>query len=127
MDLLLDTHVFLWWDAGDSRLAAAARSAIADPGNRVFVSAASVWEIAIKSARGKLKFAGSPTAAITGNGFLPLSISPTHAEAAGTLPWHHGDPFDRMLVAQSLAQSMVLVHADRAIAGYTAVGQLWAR
>lgn len=127
MDLLLDTHIFLWWDVGDTRLGAAARTTIADPGNRVFVSAASIWEIAIKSARGKLTFAGSPTAAITANGFLPLAISPLHAEAAGALSWSHGDPFDRMLVAQSVAQSLVLVHADAAIRSYTGVGQLWAR
>ena len=127
MDLLLDTHVFLWWDGGDARLGEAARRAITDPRSRVFVSAASVWEIAIESARGKLRFTGSPAAAIDANGFLPLAISPAHAEAAGTLAWNHTDPFDRMLVAQSLAQPLVLVHADAAIGSYKPVGQLWAR
>lgn len=126
MDLLLDTHVFLWWDVGDPRLGGGARAAVTDPANRVFVSAASVWEIAIKSARGKLAFRGSPTGAIAGNGFLPLAISPAHAEAAGTLGWMHPDPFDRMLVAQAIAQSLVLVHADAVIRGYAGVTQLWA-
>jgi PIN domain nuclease of toxin-antitoxin system len=126
LDLLLDTHVFLWWDLGDARLGATARADIADPANRIFVSAASVWEIAIKSARGKLVFSGSPAAAIDSNGFVPLAISPAHAEVAGSLDWSHADPFDRMLVAQSLALPAVLVHADQAIRTHAAVTQLWA-
>jgi PIN domain nuclease of toxin-antitoxin system len=126
MDLLLDTHVFLWWDGDDRRLGAPARIAIADPANRVFVSAASVWEIAIKRARGKLRLTGSPVAAISRNGFLPLAITPEHAEAVDGLRWDHTDPFDRMLVVQSRIQSLVLVHADPRIREYRGVTQLWA-
>jgi PIN domain nuclease of toxin-antitoxin system len=126
MDLLLDTHVFLWWDGADHRLGKSAQTAIADPANKVFISAASVWEIAIKRARGKLRFTGSAQAAIARNGFFPLSIAPAHAEAAGATPWDHADPFDRMLVAQSIAQSLVLVHADQRIRDYDGVSQLWA-
>lgn len=127
MDLLLDTHAFLWWDADDPQLGAEARSAIGDMSNRVFVSAATSWEITIKKRKGKLSFSGSPSKAILENRFLPLPIDPLHAEAAGNLEWNHPDPFDRVLVAQAQSQRMVLVHADNAIAGFRTVSQLWAR
>lgn len=127
MDLLLDTSVLLWWDSGAAELTAASRAAIADPSNNIYVSAASIWEIAIKSAKGKLRFAGRPSDAIKSNGFLPLDIAPSHAELAGALDWAHPDPFDRMLVAQAASGGMVLLHADSAIAAYKAVPQLWAR
>lgn len=127
MDLLLDTHIFLWWDRRDPQLSTAVQAAIADPRNRVFISAASVWEIAIKSAKGKLTYSGSPCAAIGANGFLALPIAPDHAEQAGRLAWGHSDPFDRMLVAQAQLLTMTLVHADTIIAGFRPVAQLWAR
>lgn len=127
MDLLLDTHVVLWWDSGASQLGTATRAAIADPRNRIYVSAASIWEIAIKSAKGKLRFAGAPSSSIERNGFLPLPIAPAHAEIAGMLEWAHSDPFDRMLIAQAQAEKMILVHADSVIETYKAVPQLWAR
>lgn len=126
MDLLLDTHVFLWWDATPDAIADAARAAIRDPENSVFISAASIWEIAIKRQIRRLRFSGSPLHAIERNGFLPLPISPKHAERAGTLPLLHSDPFDRMLVAQAQLASMTLVTADRKIVPYS-VAQLWAR
>ena len=125
-DLLLDRHVFLWWDGGRRRLGKSAQAAIAGRAHAVFISAASIWEIAIKRARGKLRFTGSAEAAIARNGFFPLSIAPAHAEAAGATSWDHADPFDRMLVAQSIAQSFVLVHADQRIRDYDGVSQLWA-
>jgi PIN domain nuclease of toxin-antitoxin system len=127
LKLLLDTHVFLWWDVGDPAMGRAARAAIADPANTVYVSAASVWEIAIKRAKGKLTFSGSPVAAIVANGFVALPMAADHAEAAGALEWTHADPFDRMLVAQAQAQGLVLCHADETIAALGCVGQLWAR
>jgi PIN domain nuclease of toxin-antitoxin system len=126
MDLLLDTHVFLWWDAESPQLGATACAAIANPENRIFISAASVWEISIKRAKGKLVFSGSSSEAIGQNGFLPLAMDPIHAEAAGNLDWSHTDPFDRMLVAQARLQSLVLVHADHIIADFHQVPQLWA-
>jgi PIN domain nuclease of toxin-antitoxin system len=126
VDLLLDTHVLLWWDQSDARLSAQARTAIADTGNRVYVSAASPWEIAIKARKGKLRFTGSPAALIGGNGFLPLAISPAHAEAAGTLRWTHRDPFDRVLVVQAQREQLVLVHADPIIRSFDGLMQLWA-
>ena len=127
MDLLLDTHVFLWWDGGAAQLNPTVRDAIADPRNTVFVSAASVWEIAIKSAKGKLAYAGSPATAITQNGFLSLSIDPEHAERAGHLAWSHTDPFDRVLVAQAQVRNLTLVHADTIIQDFRSLAQLWAR
>lgn len=126
MDLLLDTHVFIWWDCSDSKLGRTAAACIADPANRVFVSAASVWEIAIKQQLGRLEFGGSPAQAVTKNGFLSLAITGEHAEAAAVLPAIHQDPFDRVLIAQALARGLVLVTADANVKLY-AVGQLWAR
>jgi PIN domain nuclease of toxin-antitoxin system len=126
VDLLLDTHVLLWWDGGDSRLSRDARDAIADSRNRVFVSAVSPWEIAIKARAGKLRFRGSPAGLIDANGFLALPITPVHAEEAGALGWAHRDPFDRMLVAQARSERMTLVHADVNIRRFRGVSQLWA-
>lgn len=125
MDLLLDTHVFLWWDAGARQLNDAAAAAIADGENSVFVSAASIWEIAIKRQLGRLSFKGSPTAAIGRNGFLSLPILPLHAEQAAVLPALHADPFDRMLIGQAQLASLTIVTADSKVAAY-AVPQLWA-
>jgi PIN domain nuclease of toxin-antitoxin system len=126
MDLLLDTHAFLWWDASDPQLGAACSAAIADPTNRIFVSAASIWEIAIKQRSSRLSFTGSPSQAVARNGFLPLPISGEHAEAAAALPPIHQDPFDRILIAQALVRGLVLATADTAIKRY-AVPQLSAR
>jgi PIN domain nuclease of toxin-antitoxin system len=127
LNFLLDTHVFIWWDQRNSALNARARAAIEDPRNNIFVSAASVWEIAIKRRTGKLTFDGSASAAIGANGFLELPILPLEAEQAGDLVWRHGDPFDRMLVAQAIGQRMTFITADEAIRGLDAVPRLWAR
>jgi len=125
--LLLDTHVVLWWDSADEQLGGRARDMIADPDNQIFVSAASIWEIAIKHAKGKLRLTGSPAALIARNGFAPLPITPEDAELAGSLAWSHTDPFDRMLVAQAQLFGLVLVHADGVIETYKQVPQIWAR
>jgi PIN domain nuclease of toxin-antitoxin system len=127
LDLLLDTHVLLWWDQNDAKLATAVRDMLANREHQVFVSAASPWEMAIKARRGRLIFRGSPAKMIEENGFLPLPITPEHGERAGSLPWEHADPFDRMLVAQALEEDLVLVHADTTIRTYGVVSQLWAR
>jgi PIN domain nuclease of toxin-antitoxin system len=126
VDFLLDTHVFLWWDSSARELGREAVSVIADAENRVFVSAASVWEIAIKQKARRLSFAGSPAEAIARNGFLPLAILPIHAERAAALPPLHQDPFDRMLVAQAQAAALTLITADKRVSAY-AVPRLWAR
>jgi PIN domain nuclease of toxin-antitoxin system len=127
MNLLLDTHVLLWWDQDNRHLSASARALIANPNNGVFVSAASPWEIAIKVKKGKLAFTGSARRLIDDNGFLALPITPEHGEAAGQLEWAHPDPFDRVLVVQSFQEQLVLVHADAQIRSYKAVSQFWAR
>lgn len=112
MKLLLDTHVFIWWDGESPALHADLRAAIADAANDVYVSAVSVWEIAIKRRHGRIAFTRAITAAIEQNRFRPLAIAPEHAEHAGGLPPHHRDPFDRMLVAQAVLEQMVLGTQD---------------
>ena len=119
MNLLLDTHAFLWWLSDDSGLSAEARQAIADPAAIVQVSAASLWEISIKRALGKLEVESPDLAAeISANGFVELPITGRHALDAGSLPRHHDDPFDRMLVAQALAEDLILVTRDPAVEPY---------
>lgn len=118
MKLLLDTHAFLWWESKDKRLPRALAEAIADPRNEVFVSAASVWEIAIKRMIGKLAFAGSVAKTIERNAFLGLSIRVEHAEYAGSLPQLHRDPFDRLLVSQTVLDGLVLATVDDLILQY---------
>lgn len=117
MNLLLDTHILLWWLSGSRRLHAHARKSIANSG-RVFVSAATVWEIAIKIALGKLEFRGSIEEQLTVNNFLPLAITVRHAVAAGALPAHHSDPFDRMLIAQANIDSLTLMTQDARLRDY---------
>lgn len=118
MDLLLDTHVFIWWNMDHARLSEGVQAAIADPENRIVVSAASVWEISIKRMIGKLAFNHDTLNAISGGGFEALVITPMHADAAGSLPLHHHDPFDRLLIAQAKLESLVLVTQDRHLLQY---------
>ena len=125
MNLLLDTHVFLWWDDQDKVLNANARSVIADPTNQVFISAVSIWEIAIKRRLKKLRFRGSLVAAVAANGFHELPVLPIDAEHAGDLAWQHNDPFDRMLIAQAGRLGFTLVTADTTIRAYGNVAQMW--
>jgi PIN domain nuclease of toxin-antitoxin system len=117
VNLLLDTHVLLWWLSGSKRLHSAAREAIADS-TRAYVSAATVWEIAIKIALGKLEFRGEMAEQLAINNLLPLAVTVPHALAAGALPAHHSDPFDRMLVAQAKIESLTLVTHDARLGAY---------
>jgi PIN domain nuclease of toxin-antitoxin system len=110
--LLLDTHTFLWWIDGGRTLETEARAAIADGGSDVAVSAASAWEISIKLAFGKLRLDADVVDQLRRNRFRPLPITVEHALAAGALPRHHDDPFDRMLVAQALAEGLTIVTRD---------------
>jgi PIN domain nuclease of toxin-antitoxin system len=119
MRLLLDTHAFLWWLDDDPKLSAAARDAIRDPHALVHVSAASIWEIAIKVKLRRLeKQDGDFAAEIEANGFTELAISARHAQSAGALPPHHNDPFDRMLIAQAQIEDLVLITHDRRLRRY---------
>ena len=121
MDVLLDTHVFVWWDARSPRLGEKAKGLISAPANRVFVSAASIWEVAIKRKLGKLAFEGSPTLAVQANSLLELAISGADCESAGELDWDHADPFDRLILAQALRRSLTLITADEAMRRYMGV------
>ena len=128
MQLLVDTHAFLWWLAGNEKLSTAARDAIGNPDNTVLVSAASAWEITTKHRLGKLpgadEVAGNVMATIENHGFQPLAITVSHAERAGRLPGPHKDPFDRMLVAQSLAHDLPLVSIESLFDGF-GVRRIW--
>jgi PIN domain nuclease of toxin-antitoxin system len=114
--LLLDTHVLLWAVLNDPRLSDAQVRAIS--GGDLYVSAASVWEIGIKRAIGKLDVPETVFDVAVDAGCRPLPISWTHAEAAAALPLHHTDPFDRMLVAQARCEGLRLVTSDRKLAAY---------
>jgi PIN domain nuclease of toxin-antitoxin system len=109
--LLLDTHALLWWLADDPALTPVARTAIRAAETLVFVSAATAWEISIKQALGKLEAPDDLEAALAASRFQSLPITVAHALAAGRLPRHHDDPFDRMLIAQAQhAQLTVVTH-----------------
>lgn len=126
--LLLDTHALIWWAGNDPRLRPAARAAISEPSTEVNVSAASAWECAVKVQNGKLPQAAPLVAAFRTTldraGFAMLGITLEHALAAGALPRHHGDPWDRMLIAQALAEGMALVSKDKAFDAY-GVKRIW--
>jgi PIN domain nuclease of toxin-antitoxin system len=116
VNLLLDTHTALWWFNQD-RLFAGASDAIADPDNLVYVSVASIWEVGIKQTIGKLAISDEFYTFVYED-FEPLHITISDARTAGSLPRHHRDPFDRMLVAQALARDLTLVSRDRALSRY---------
>lgn len=112
MRLLLDTRVLLWWLADDPDLGEEARAGVSDSNSAVYVSAATVWEISLKRALGKLEAPSDLSRQIELNRFEPLSMTAAHAHAAGALPRHHDDPFDRMLVAQAMIEDMALLTRD---------------
>ena len=118
MQLLLDTHAFLWWLDDDPQLGPKVRAEIAASDNLVFISAATAWEIAVKRASGKLDALGDIVDWITKNDFSDLSIEVEHAIASAELPRHHNDPLDRMLVAQAQIEELTLVACDPEIDKY---------
>ena len=119
MRLLLDTHVFLWAVAGSPQLKPAARRII-EAADKVHVSAASLWEIAIKAGLGKINAdAGELLAAIDGSGFVELPVTAAHAAAVGNLPLHHRDPFDRLLIAQCMSEPLRFLTADAILGQYS--------
>lgn len=118
MNLLLDTHVLIWWDEG-RRLSPGARRAIA-AADAVYVSAASAWEIAIKIGLGRLRPTRTVQEAATDSGFLELPVTFRHAELVAHLPVHHRDPFDRLLIAQAEAERLTLVTRDPVFQRYSA-------
>lgn len=128
MNLLLDTHTFLWFIAGSENLSPKARKLIEDDANRVFLSAASLWEIAIKVSLGKLAlsepFETLIPAQLEMNSIEMLGISVSHTSQVASLPFHHRDPFDRLLVAQALTEEIPIVSADEALDTH-GVARLW--
>ena len=130
MRLLLDTHAFLWWVFADPKLSRRARTAIDDDiENNVFVSTASAWEISTKYRIGKLPdarvVAEDVPSTVAAEGFAELAISMRHAQRAGNLIGHHQDPFDRMLIAQALAEDLSIATSDTRFAGYKGLRTLW--
>jgi PIN domain nuclease of toxin-antitoxin system len=128
MRLLLDTHTFLWWVSDSRELSRRARSAIARAGNECLVSVASCWEMAIKASLGKLtlevgleRFLPEQMAV---NGFRELPIELRHVVRVGRLPFHHHDPFDRLLAAQSLEEALAIVSRDAVFRRY-GVKRVW--
>lgn len=116
--LLLNTHVVLWWLSDDQRLGQESRRQIANPGNRVAASAASAWEMAVKSSIGKLSVPDGVEGAILECGFKPLAITMEHAARVGELPLLHRDSFDRMLIAQAQLGGLDLLTADAGLRAY---------
>jgi PIN domain nuclease of toxin-antitoxin system len=112
MGFLLDTHVLLWWLANDPKLSTDMREIIKNPVNNCFVSAVTIWEIAIKTSLGKLKQPDDFLAVLLDNRFQVMDISPQHCLNVGSLPWHHKDPFDRMLISQALVENLTLISVD---------------
>ena len=129
MKLLLDTHTVVWWWTDDARIPAAARDAIAEATNLVYVSAVSAWEIATKNRLGKWpgveRLVEDFPALLRKSRFVPLPISVEHARLAGTLDFAHRDPFDRMLIAQARIEKATLVSAD-AVFRTLGLAPIWA-
>ena len=123
--LLLDTHVFLWWLSDDPALGERVRKEISDPLNQVWVSAVTIWEIAIKKTLGKLEAPDGLDLIVEEENFIGLPIFLYHCERAGELPYYHHDPFDRMLIAQAQAEGLTIVTGDRKFKKY-GIKILWA-
>ena len=128
MKYLLDTHTFLWWNLGDAQLSEKAQEIIADGGNEIYLSAVSAWEISIKMAKGRLILPEEPMLYISNrmnlHRFQALPIEISHATKVYELPNHHADPFDRLLIAQSMLESLPLITKDDLIVLYD-VETIW--
>ena len=118
MRLLLDTNALLWWLSGSPQLGSRTRAEVGDPANDVCVSAVTGAEIAIKKAIGKLTAPDDVAERIAADGFIELPLTLRHGLEVSSLPMHHRDPFDRMLVAQARCEGLVLVTSDRALLDY---------
>ena len=128
MPLLLDTHAFLWWAEDSPRLSKRARAAIGRPGDTCLLSLASCWEMAIKISLGRLKLSKSLDRFIAeqmaANGIQALAVQLPHAARVAVLPFHHRDPFDRLLAAQALVEDLSVVSADPVFRKY-GVTRVW--
>lgn len=128
MRLLLDTHAFLWWVNDAPELTAPARLSIGDANSDCYLSLASCWEMAIKSSLGKLRLARPierfVSEQLAANGFMLLNIELRHTAKIENLPFHHRDPFDRLLIAQAISEKLTIVSADSVFSKY-GVKLLW--
>ncbi|QQS46396.1 MAG: type II toxin-antitoxin system VapC family toxin [Acidobacteriota bacterium] len=128
MNLLLDTHAFLWFVLGDSRLSSEARQHIESLENKVYVSPAIYWELAIKISIGKYVLQDSYESFIDRgmgqNGFITLPVEPRHTAILTTLPFHHRDPFDRLIIAQAIVEGLSVVSLDTSFDSYP-VNRIW--
>ncbi len=121
MRILLDTHTLLWHYENNDSLSLSVKNSINDSANQLFISVASIWEVSIKTSLGKLKLETSISEIIAGyaeTGTTVLSISLQHAVETSSLPWHHRDPFDRMLVAQARLEDITIATCDERIRQY---------
>jgi len=116
--LLLDTGLLLWWVANSESLSEQARALISDPENTVFVSAVSLWEISLKESLGKLRVPSDFDDKLASESFESLPLTGPQTRQVARLPWHHRDPFDRMLVAQAQVEKLALLTADNRLAAY---------
>lgn len=128
MNLLLDTHAFLWFVGGDSSLSSSAREAIEDTANSCFVSMASAWELSIKSSLGKIEFSEPFESFLPEqlrlNGFDLFNIDWRHVAQVHSLPYHHRDPFDRLIISQALVEDMPIVGKDPTFDPY-GISRIW--
>ncbi len=128
MKILLDTHTFLWWVADDPQISANAKDIISDPNNEIYFSVVSAWEIIIKVGTGKLSLSEPPEiyipSRVASNQFEILPVQISHILKINSLPNFHKDPFDRLLIAQSLVEDLSLITVDGAIAQYP-VKTIW--
>jgi PIN domain nuclease of toxin-antitoxin system len=118
MKLLIDTHAALWLLDEDTRLTPSADQMLTDRANEVLLSAAVVWEVAIKQSLGKLDAPDGFSSMLIDGGATPLPVSIEHARAVASLPWHHRDPFDRLLVAQASLEDAVIISGDERLRAY---------
>jgi PIN domain nuclease of toxin-antitoxin system len=126
--LLLDTHAFIWWANNDPQLSTPARIAVGDRANEIFLSSVSTWEMAIKVAIGKLTLSATVPVVVASQvsqyQFIPLPINYEHTYQVETMPLHHTDPFDRLLIAQALVENLLIVTCDSKFGPY-GVSTLW--
>jgi len=118
VNILLDTHIFIWWNDDPSKINKKARAVIEDQSNTVYISAVVIWEMTVKKMLGKLESPNDPLAIAVEQGFIPLPITGEHALTLKTLEAHHNDPFDRLLVAQAKHESFTLLTHDRTVMKY---------
>jgi PIN domain nuclease of toxin-antitoxin system len=124
LNILLDTHLLLWWLEASPSLSVQAREMISDPENTVFVSAVSLWEIWLKQSLGKLRLPVDFTGKLAAESFESLPLLASQTQQVSSLPWCHRDPFDRMLIAQAQVEKLILLTADEALAAYGSAVQL---